>query len=74
VDTTNGKLGRRQILTVTDPQPVATVSVLWRTAAQVATIGIFVVLFIAALDMARPIVLPAASAFVVTTGSACRRY
>jgi predicted PurR-regulated permease PerM len=66
VDTTNGKPGRRQILTVTDPQPVATVSILWRTAAQVATIGIFVVLFIAALDLSRPIALPAASAFVVT--------
>ena len=42
-------------LAVTDPQPVAAVSGLWRTAAQAATIGIFVILLIAALDMARPI-------------------
>ncbi len=41
-------------------------SSLWRTAAQAATIGIFVMLFIAALDLARPILLPAVSAFVVT--------
>jgi predicted PurR-regulated permease PerM len=66
VDSPNGKIGRRQVLTVTDPQPVAAVSTLWRTATQAATIGIFVVLFIAALDLARPILLPAASAFVVT--------
>ena len=66
VDTTSVKPGRRQILTVTDPQPVATVSILWRTAAQVATIGIFVILFITALDLARPLMLPAVSSFVVT--------
>ncbi|MGC1695893.1 MAG: AI-2E family transporter [Pseudolabrys sp.] len=66
VDSPNGKIGRRQVLAVTDPQPVAAVSTLWRTATQAATIGIFVVLFIAALDLARPILLPAASAFVVT--------
>jgi predicted PurR-regulated permease PerM len=57
---------RRQVLAVTDPQPVADVSRIWRTAAQAATIGIFVILFVAALDLARPILLPAVSAFVVT--------
>ncbi len=66
MDHASSKLGRRQVLAVTDPQPVAAVSGLWRTAAQAATIGIFVVLFIAALDAARPIALPAVSAFVVT--------
>jgi predicted PurR-regulated permease PerM len=53
-------------LVVTDPQPVAAVSSLWRTAAQAATIGIFVVLFIAALSLARSILLPVAAAFVIT--------
>src|SRR5579864_2493970 len=62
----NGEEGRRHVLAVTDPHPVAMVSTLWRTATQAATIGIFVLLFITALDLARPILLPAASAFVVT--------
>ena len=53
-------------LTINDPRPVAEVSQVWRTAAQSATIGIFIILLIAALDQARPILLPAASAFVVT--------
>ncbi len=38
----------------------------WRGAAQVATVGIFIILFFAALNLARPIALPTAAAFVVT--------
>jgi predicted PurR-regulated permease PerM len=38
----------------------------WRTAAQSATIGMFVILAIVALSLARPLLLPVASAFVVT--------
>jgi predicted PurR-regulated permease PerM len=53
-------------LAINDPQPVAGVSGVWRTCAQAATIGIFIILVIVALDQARPILLPAASAFVVT--------
>lgn len=37
----------------------------WPAAAQVATCGIFLILFIAALDLARPVLLPATSAFVI---------
>lgn len=37
----------------------------WRYAAQAATIGIFVIMLIAALSLARPILLPTASAFVI---------
>jgi predicted PurR-regulated permease PerM len=51
---------------LTDPSPVAAVASLWRTGAQAATIGIFVILLIAGLEFARPIFLPAVSAFVVT--------
>jgi predicted PurR-regulated permease PerM len=51
---------------VSDPQPVTQVSGLWRTAAQAATIGMFVILFIVALSLARPMLLPVASAFVIT--------
>jgi predicted PurR-regulated permease PerM len=57
---------RRFSMAINDPRPVATVSGVWRTAVQCATIGIFIILLIAALDLARPIFLPAASAFVVT--------
>jgi predicted PurR-regulated permease PerM len=56
----------RSIPAINDPRPVAEVSVIWRTAAQAATIGIFVILFIAGLEFARPVFLPAVSAFVVT--------
>jgi predicted PurR-regulated permease PerM len=51
---------------LTDPSPVAAVGSLWRTGAQAATIGIFVILLIAGLEFARPVFLPAVAAFVVT--------
>ena len=57
---------RRAQLTISDPQPVAEVSKVWRTTSQVATIGIFVIIVIAALEFARPLLLPLVSAFVVT--------
>jgi predicted PurR-regulated permease PerM len=49
-----------------DPQPTGEVARFWRTAAQTATIGMFVILAIVALSLARPVLLPVASAFVVT--------
>lgn len=55
----------RFVLAVSDPQPVAEVARFWRTAAQSATIGMFVILLVVALSLARPILLPVASAFVV---------
>ena len=56
----------RLALSVSDPKPVTEVAQIWRTAAQSATIGMFVILFVIALSLARPILLPVASAFVVT--------
>jgi predicted PurR-regulated permease PerM len=56
----------RAVLGVNDPQPVVEVSRVWRTTSQVATIGIFIILLIAALEFARPLLLPLVSAFVVT--------
>jgi predicted PurR-regulated permease PerM len=55
----------RFVLSVSDPQPVTEVARLWRTAAQSATIGMFIILLVVALSLARPILLPVASAFVV---------
>ncbi len=58
--------GRRERLGVNDPQPITEVSRVWRTTSQVATIGIFVIILIASLEFARPLLLPLVSAFVVT--------
>jgi len=38
----------------------------WRTAGHIASTGIFVILLIAALDLARPMLLPVGCAFVIT--------
>ena len=56
----------RSPLPVADPLPPAAVRQIWRGAAQAATIGIFVILLIAALDLGRAVLLPVVSAFVVT--------
>jgi predicted PurR-regulated permease PerM len=53
-------------LAVNDPQPMTEVARFWRTAAQSATIGMFIIFLVGALSLARPILLPVASAFVVT--------
>ncbi len=52
-------------LAVSDPQPMTEVARFWRTAAQSATIGMFIILLVVALSLARPVLLPVASAFVV---------
>ena len=49
-----------------DPKPTGEVARFWRTAAQSATIGMFVILAIVGLSLARPVLLPVASAFVVS--------
>src|SRR6185437_3494660 len=56
----------RFALSVRDPQPVTEVARFWRTAAQAATIGMFLILFIVALSLARPVLLPVVAAFVAT--------
>ncbi len=63
----NGRQARRQFpLAIEDPQPPSVMPRAWRSAAQAATVGIFIILFFVALSLARPIVLPTAAAFVVT--------
>jgi len=53
-------------LAVNDPHPMTEVARFWRTAAQSATIGMFIILLVVALSLARPLLLPVGSAFVVT--------
>jgi predicted PurR-regulated permease PerM len=64
----NGRQSRRQRppLPAAVPAPLSIMPGAWRGAAQAATVGIFIILFFAALDLARPIALPTAAAFVVT--------
>jgi predicted PurR-regulated permease PerM len=56
----------RSLFAITDPHPVSEVSRFWRTAAQAAAIGMFLILLVVALSLGRPILLPVASAFVVS--------
>jgi predicted PurR-regulated permease PerM len=65
-DVASGVRGSPDIPSVSDPQPTGELARFWRTAAQSATIGMFVILAIVALSLARPVLLPVASAFVVT--------
>ena len=62
----NAERRARSPFAITDPQPVSEVSRFWRTAAQAATIGMFLILLVVALSLGRPILLPVASAFVVS--------
>jgi predicted PurR-regulated permease PerM len=52
-------------LKITDPHPLERKSVAWRSGAQFATVGIFLILLIAALELARPVLVPVASALVI---------
>jgi predicted PurR-regulated permease PerM len=46
-------------------QPVASLDLFWSGTARAATIGIFCILAIAAIELARPVLLPAVSGIVV---------
>jgi predicted PurR-regulated permease PerM len=61
-----GQRGRMPVL-LEEPLSRAALPGVWRVSAQAASIGIFVILLIAALSLARPILLPTASAFVIAT-------
>ena len=56
---------RRYALTINDPSPVQDVSGIWRSAVQMATIGMFLLMFIAALYFAHAVVVPILAAVVV---------
>jgi predicted PurR-regulated permease PerM len=52
---------------VKEPEPPETIEDIWTPAAQMATVGIFVLLLIAALYFCRPILLPVTAALVIGT-------
>ena len=64
----NGSSARREkggALTITDPAPVESVDDIWASAAQMATIGIFVIVLGACFHFCQPILLPVLAAVVV---------
>ena len=54
-------------LILSNPRPVDSVSDIWRSVAQIATIGIFVLALGAALYACRPLLLPILTALVIGT-------
>src|SRR5215470_16790205 len=52
-------------LDLTDPHPIASPDAFWRKVARLASIGIFLIMFGAFLDLARLLLLPVVSAAVV---------
>jgi predicted PurR-regulated permease PerM len=58
---------RRDELDLTDPRPLAATGLFWRQSAYFATVGIFLIMFGAFLDIARPVVLPIVAAAVFGT-------
>jgi predicted PurR-regulated permease PerM len=65
LDFLRARAEKRYALTINDPSPVASVDSIWSSAAQIATIGIFVLLLGAALYLCRPLVLPVMAAMVI---------
>jgi predicted PurR-regulated permease PerM len=56
----------RPTLKISDAQPVGSVRNMWLTASSAATIGIFLLLFVGFLSIARPILLPITFATIVS--------
>jgi len=54
-------------LSVKDPEPPESLQDVWTSAAQMATVGIFILLLGAFLFFARPLLLPVAAALVIGT-------
>jgi predicted PurR-regulated permease PerM len=64
-DSRNASEQQAAVLKITDPHPLERRAVVWRSSAQFATVGIFIILFIAALELGRPILVPVTSALVI---------
>jgi len=67
LDFLRARAERRYALTISDPRPVDSVDSIWSSTAQLATIGIFVLLVGAALYVGRPLLLPVLAAMVIGT-------
>jgi predicted PurR-regulated permease PerM len=56
---------KRFVPVINDPRPLASSEEVWSTAAQMATVGIFILILITCLNFARPILLPVVAAALV---------
>ena len=56
---------RRKAVITNEPEPLSSIDDFWTSAAQMATVGIFVLLLGAALYFCRPILLPMLAAVVI---------
>jgi predicted PurR-regulated permease PerM len=65
VDFLRARAARRYNLIINDPQPIKEGEDIWASAAQMATVGIFVLLLTVCLEFSRPIVLPVVAAVLV---------
>lgn len=55
----------RHALIISDPQPLQSTDDVWSSAAQMALVGIFVILLLTALYFCRPIMLPVSAAMLI---------
>jgi predicted PurR-regulated permease PerM len=67
LDFLRARAEKRYALTISDPRPVDSVDSIWSSAAQLAIIGIFILLLGAALYFGRPLLLPVLAAIVIGT-------
>jgi predicted PurR-regulated permease PerM len=58
---------RRDALVINDPQPFTNIAEVWAPAAQMATVGIFVLLLVTCLYFCRPVLLPVSAAVLIGT-------
>jgi predicted PurR-regulated permease PerM len=58
---------KRAALIISDPQPVIDIADIWGSAAEMATVGIFVLLLVTCLYFCRPILLPVLAAVLIGT-------
>jgi predicted PurR-regulated permease PerM len=58
---------KRDALIINDPQPFASFADLWAPAAQMATVGIFILFLVACLYFCGPILLPVLAAVLIGT-------
>src|SRR5262245_44736959 len=64
-DVRNGAEPSAPVLKITNPHPVERRALAWRAAAQAATVGIFLIMLIAALELGRPVLVPVTCAIVI---------
>jgi predicted PurR-regulated permease PerM len=58
---------KRDALVLSDPQPVTDIASIWGSAAEMATVGIFLLILVTCLYFCRPILLPVLAAVLIGT-------